>query len=164
MRRLLAGLLAMLAAVAVQAGTPAKDARIARNEALLRAYFEEVWNRGHLDALDRLLSPGYVNHTPSFGHPPPGPEGLKPIVKAIRAAFPDLHYVIEDVIATPTHVVARVRMQGTQTGALFGAPPSGRRIDVQQINIERIENGRIVEHWRVTDELEMQRQLGLVPR
>jgi len=163
MFRLLMAWLVMLATVTVQAA-PSADARIARNEALLRAYFDEVWNRGHLDALDRLLAPGYVNHTPSFGHPPPGPEGLKPIVEAIRAAFPDLHYVIEDVIATPTHVVARVRMQGTQTGALFGAPPSGRRIDVQQINIERIEHGRIVEHWRVTDELEMQRQLGLLPR
>jgi steroid delta-isomerase-like uncharacterized protein len=157
-------LLTTLAAVAVQAGTPAGDARVARNEALLRAYFEDVWNRGDLDALDRLLAPGYVNHTPSFGYPPPGPDGLKPIVKAIRAAFPDLHYVIEDVIATPTHVVARVRMQGTQTGTLFGAPPTERRIDVQQINIERIEHGRIVEHWRVTDELEMLRQLGRVPR
>jgi steroid delta-isomerase-like uncharacterized protein len=156
-----AGLLAMFAAVAVQAAAPTQAER---NEALVRAYFDEVWSGGRVDALDRLLAPDYVNHTPSFGHPPPGPEGLKPIVEAIRAAFPDLHYVIEDVIATPTHVVARVRMQGTQTGPLFGAPPTGRRIDVRQINIERIEHGRIVEHWRVTDELEMQRQLGLVPR
>ena len=79
---------------------------------------------------------------------------------ALRAAFPDLHYTIEDIIATADHVVARVRMQGTHLGPLGSLQPTGRSIDVLQINIERFENGRIVEHWRVTDELALMRQLG----
>jgi len=135
-----------------------------RNEAAVREYFDRVWSRGEIDRLDHLLAPGYINHTPSFGHPVPGPEGLKPIIVALRQAFPDLHYEIEDVIATPDHVVARVRMKGTHRGALGDIPPTGRRVDVLQINIERFENGRVVEHWRVTDELELQKQLGVVPR
>ena len=135
----------------------------ARNEQLGRRYFETVWNRGDLDALDELLAPHYVNHTPSVPNPPPGAEGLKPIVRAIRQAFPDLHYDIRDVVATDDVVVLRVVMTGTHRGELFGLAPTGRRVEVNQINIERIREGRIAEHWRVTDELTMMRQLGVVP-
>jgi steroid delta-isomerase-like uncharacterized protein len=127
-----------------------------------RRYFEEVWNQGRLDVLDELLAPDYVNHTPSTPNPPPGPAGLKPIVQAIREAFPDLHYRIEDAVATDDAVILRVVMTGTHRGALFGLAPTGRRIEVKQINIEHIRNGRIAEHWRVTDELTLMRQLGVV--
>jgi predicted ester cyclase len=81
-------------------------------------------------------------------------------VKAIRRGFPDLHYEIKDIIITNDRVVARVVMTGTQTDSLFNIPPSGKRVEVNQINIEKIKNGRIIEHWRVTDELNMMRQLG----
>jgi predicted ester cyclase len=59
-------------------------------------------------------------------------------------------------------VVVRVVMTGTHRGDLFGLAPTGRRVTVDQINIEHIDNGRIAEHWRVTDELKLMRQLGLV--
>jgi predicted ester cyclase len=59
-------------------------------------------------------------------------------------------------------VVARVVMTGTQTGNLFGIPPTGKSIRINQINIEQIKNGKITEHWRVTDELTMMKQLGLI--
>jgi steroid delta-isomerase-like uncharacterized protein len=131
---------------------------------LARRYFEEVWNQGKVDVLDELLAADYVNHTPSTGHPPKGPGGLKPIVLAIRRAFPDLHYTIDDVIATGENVVIRTTMTGTHEGDLFGIPPTHRKVKVMQIQIERIKDGRIVEHWRVTDELSLMRQLGVVPR
>lgn len=137
-----------------------EQSAVARNEAAVREYFDQVWSKGELERLDHLLAPTYVNHTPSFGQPAPGPEGLKPIVAALRAAFPDLHYVFEDIIATPDYVVARVRMRGTHLGRLGDLQPTGQSIDVLQINIERFENGRIVEHWRVTDELTLMKQLG----
>jgi predicted ester cyclase len=83
-------------------------------------------------------------------------------VQAIRNAFPDLHYRIEDAVATDEAVILRVVMTGTHRGPLFGLAPTGRRIEVDQINIERIRNGRIAEHWRVTDELGLMRQIGVV--
>jgi len=132
------------------------------NEKAVERYFEEVWNRGRLDVLDELLAPDYVNHSPSTPNPPPGPAGLKPIVAAIRAAFPDLHYEIQDVIATDDVAVVRVIVTGTHRGDLFGLAPTGRTIRVSQINIERFRGGRIAEHWRVTDELAMMKQLGAV--
>jgi predicted ester cyclase len=148
----------LLAALPLMAFASDRSAA-ALNEAAVREYFDLVWSKGEIERLDHLLAPAYVNHTPSFGRPPPGPEGLKPIVIALRAAFPDLHYTIEDIVATPDHVVARVRMQGTHLGPLGDLQPTGRSIDVLQINIERFENGRIVEHWRVTDELALMKQL-----
>jgi steroid delta-isomerase-like uncharacterized protein len=140
----------------------AANAEAKRNEQLGRRYFEEVWNRGNLNALDQLIAPNYVNHTPSTPNPPPGPAGLKPIVQAMRQGFPDLHYEIKDVVATKDAVVLRVVMTGTHRGDLFGLPATGRKVTVNQINIEHIEHGQIVEHWRVTDELSLMKQLGVV--
>lgn len=130
---------------------------------IVSRYFDEVWSRGRLDVLDELLAPSYVNHTPSTPNPPPGPSGLKPIVAAFRTAFPDLRFTILDVVTEGERVAVRVRMEGTQDGPLFGIPPSHRRVSVDQINIELFREGRIVEHWRVTDELGLMRQLGVVP-
>jgi steroid delta-isomerase-like uncharacterized protein len=134
----------------------------AYNKQLIRTYFNEAWNKGNVSVLDTLLSKDYNNHTPSTPNPPQGPEGLKPIIKAIRTAFPDLHYEIKDLVATPDRVVARVVMTGTHTGPLFGIPATGKKIEVNQINIEAIENGRIKNHWRVTDELTLMKQIGVV--
>lgn len=133
---------------------------IERNRKIGERYFEEVWNKGRVDVLDELLTPDYINHTPSTPNPPRGPGGLKPIVQAIRAGFPDLRYEIQDIVVTPERVVMRVIMTGTNTGVLFGKPPTGKAIRVNQINIEKIRDGRISEHWRVTDEAELQRQLA----
>ncbi|GAA3965075.1 hypothetical protein GCM10022246_17700 [Pedobacter ginsengiterrae] len=143
-------------------GCSQKANQAEKNEQLVRTYFGEVWNKGRVGYLDKLLSNNYINHTPSVPNPRKGPEGLKPIVLAIRKGFPDLHYEIMDVIATNDRVVARVVMTGTNTDSLFGSPPTGKKIRVNQINIEKIENGRISEHWRVTEELELNRQLGLL--
>ncbi|WP_437618066.1 ester cyclase [Sorangium sp. So ce1151] len=133
------------------------------NATVVRRYFDEVWSRGHLDVLDELLAAGYINHTPSTPDPPPGPGGLKPIVAAFRAAFPDLHFTVEDLIAEGDRVAVRVRMEGTQDGPLFGIAATHRRVSVEQTNIELFRGGKIVEHWRVTDELGLMRQLGAVP-
>ena len=133
-----------------------------KNKQIIQTYFNEVWNNGNVDVLDELLSTDYVNHTPSTPNPPKGAKGLKLIVLAIRKGIPDLHYEIKEIIATKDRVVARVVMTGMQSDTLFGIPPTGKRIEVNQINIEKIENGKIVEHWRVTDELEMMKQLHVV--
>jgi predicted ester cyclase len=109
------------------------------------------------------LAADYVNHTPSTPNPAPGPAGLKPIVAAFRSAFPDLHFEIEDLLVQGDRVAVRVRMEGTHRGPLFGLPATQRRVRVQQINIKRFREGKIVEHWRVTDELGLMRQLGVVP-
>jgi steroid delta-isomerase-like uncharacterized protein len=131
-----------------------------RNRVVVERYFEEVWNQGRLEMLDELLTGDYRNHAPSTANPAPGPAGLKPIVAAMRQAFPDLHYTIERLVVAQDAVAAQVTLTGTHQGDLFGLPATGRRVRVTQMNIERLRDGRIAEHWRVTDELTLMRQLG----
>jgi steroid delta-isomerase-like uncharacterized protein len=154
---LIAGLSTQAASTSTR---PATDAR-STAETIARRYFDDVWNRGKVDVLDELLAPNYVNHTPSVGTPPPGPDGLKPIVLAIRRAFPDLHYTIEDIVVGDRAVAIRTTMTGTHDGDFFGIAPTHRRARVMQIQIERLERGRIVEHWRVTDDATLLKQLGV---
>lgn len=133
-----------------------------KNRTTVTRYFEEVWNQGKLDILDEILSPEYINHNPGFENPKPGPEGLKPIVSAIRTGFPDLKYIIEKLIVTDDYVAAYVTMTGTHTGVFFGIEPTGKKIEVHQMQFERIFDGKMIEHWRVTDDLSMMKQLDQI--
>lgn len=130
------------------------------NELLIRRYFKEVWNAGKIEVLDEIIAPDYINHNPGMPNPIPGPEGLKPIVAGIRKAFPDLKYVIKNMVVTDDQVAVNTIMHGTHKGDFFGLAPTNKVIKVGQMQIERIVNNKIVEHWRITDELTMLRQLG----
>lgn len=130
------------------------------NKKLIETYFYLVWNNGELDLLDKIIDDEYINHSPGGSQVPlPGAEGLKPIITAMRQGFPDLHYSIKDLVITENRIVARVVMTGTLLGELWGMQPNGKKIEVDQINIEYIKNGKISEHWRLTDELTMMKQL-----
>ena len=131
---------------------------------VIARYFEEVWNQGRVDVLDELLTPDYVNHSPSIPNPRPGPADLKPIVQAMRAGVSDLRYEILDLIVDGDgHKVAVfLRVTGTHTGSLFGMPATGRPFDIRQMQIEWLRDGRICQHWRITDELTLLRQLDVV--
>src|SRR5919202_2904923 len=135
---------------------PAEESR-----AIVRRYLD-VYERGNVDLLDELLSPDYVNHSPATPDLPTGPEGVKAVVSMFRSAMPDLVIVIEDTIAESDKVAVRYTLEGTHEGELFGVPPTGRRLSIKSITVERVSEGRIREHWRVTDTLEMMQQLGVV--
>ncbi len=132
------------------------------HEQLITRYFEEVWNQGNLDVLDEIISLDYINHTPGMPNPIPGPLGLKPIIAGMRIAFPDLHYVIENMVISDNQVAVHTTMHGTHNGDLFGLSPTHKSVKINQMQIERIVDNQIVEHWRVTDELAMLRQLGQI--
>ncbi len=118
-----------------------------------------AWTAGDLDAFDELVTPDYRNHSSSLADPDPGPAGLKPIVAAMRRGIPDLSYELVHVVAAGNLVAFHTLVRGTQTGELFGAAPTGRAFCVRQMQVERVRDGRIAEHWRVTDEAGMARQL-----
>lgn len=133
------------------------DNMLQHNESV-RRYFE-AWNTGRLEIFDELLAADYVNHTPSLPGRP-GKEGLKYIAAAIRSGFPDIHYEIIHIVAQDDLVAVHTRVTGTNTGELFGSAPTGKRIEVDQMQFERFKDGKIVEHWRITDEKLMQDQLA----
>lgn len=126
-----------------------------------RAY--ELINDGDIDGFGDLLAEGFVEHEDLPGLAP-GKEGVKDLFRMYRAAFPDLRMDVEDLIAGDDRTVARVVATGTQTGEFMGMPASGRRIEVQLIDLMRFDGaGAVCEHWGVMDMLSMLQQLGMAP-
>jgi predicted ester cyclase len=132
--------------------------------AVIARYYEEIWNQGRLEVCDELIAPDYVNHSAPLPGLPPGPEGLKQVVAGVRRAFPDMCYTIEDLVLGGEKAALRVTMRGTHCGEFLGAAPTGRQVEVQEIQIEHLHDDRIVAHWHLIDELGLRRQLGLLPR
>lgn len=132
---------------------------LAENKALFRRIPEEVWTKGDWSAADEVLSPGFINHNPAFGHPPTR-EGYKATIGQFRGAFPDFQMTVEDVVAEADKVVLRFRGRGTQRGAFGAFPPSGRPIDFTGTATGRVRDGQIVELWVNGDLLGLMQQLG----
>jgi len=129
------------------------------NSKVIERYYTEVWNQGNLDVLDELLDPEYINHNPGLPNPIPGPDGLKPIVAAMRTGLPDLRFKINDMLTTTEKVAIRCTMYGTHLGDLFGNPPTGKKVKINQMQIEQLKDGKIIEHWRISDDL--MKQIGV---
>ena len=131
------------------------------DKAVAAAVVERVMNQGDLAAVDEYYAPGYVEHDDLPPAIPPGLEGIRQLFGVLRAAFPDLHYAVDDVVADGDKVVQRVTGSGTMRGPLLGLPATGRSASWSEIHISRFDGGRVVEHWSVTDQLGMLQQLGL---
>ena len=130
------------------------------NEAMMRRFYDEVVNKGNLAEIDERIAQDLIEHNPPPGVPS-GPEGMKQSVAMFRAAFPDIHVTIHDVLAEGDKVVVRATASGTHRGELMGIPATERRIAVDEIHIVRCVDGKVVEHWGVEDSLGMMQQLGL---
>jgi steroid delta-isomerase-like uncharacterized protein len=132
-----------------------------QNKALVRQ-FELLINSKDLDAALSLLSSDFVDHTPPVGLPS-GVEGVRAFFTMQFAAFPDSQIKSLDMIAENDKVVHRMAGTGTHRGAFLGIPATGKRVTWSFIDIWRIANGKIVEHWVEADMMGMMQQLGLVP-
>ena len=136
---------------------------IEENKAIVRRFWG-VWEENNfIDLVDELLAPDYVNHSPGFPNQPTGPEGVKAIINMFRSGMPDLRVNILDMIAEGDKVVVRYTIEGTHEGELFGVPPTGRQLSIESMTVERVSDGKIREHWRITDSLDMMQQLGAIP-
>jgi steroid delta-isomerase-like uncharacterized protein len=125
--------------------------------------FEEVFNHGRLDLIDELVAGDAIEHEVLPIATGEMRTDLRAWLTALRHAFPDYHVDLEDVIVEGDKVVTRARITGTNTGPLLGMPPTGRPICIDAIDILRIDDGRVVEHWGIADGQTMVRQLGLPP-
>jgi predicted ester cyclase len=137
--------------------------RTTRNKQLVVDFIQELFTKGDLDAVDRYLDPGFVNHDAPFPGAPPGPEGMRQAAALFKQATPDWHSDVEQMIAEDDIVVERFTARGTHTGVLMGVEPTGRPLVLSGINIFRVDGDRIVERWGRLDEVGLLRQLGLVP-
>ncbi|MCZ6614225.1 MAG: ester cyclase [Chloroflexi bacterium] len=131
------------------------------NKAIARRYVEEVQSGHDLDAMERYISQDIVDHTGPPGSVP-GIERSKQFFAGLFRAFPDLRAEIHEQIADDDKVWTYKTMHGTHLGDFFGTAPTGKSISYDVIDIVRIRDGKITDHWAVSDQLGMRRQLGLV--
>jgi steroid delta-isomerase-like uncharacterized protein len=129
------------------------------NKAIANRLVEEVINKGNFAWAEEHFASDFVDHAAPPGVPPTI-EGLKTFLTAFRAAFPDLRYTVDDVIAEGDRVVQLNTASGTMKGDFQGMPASGKRATWTEVHISRFANGKIVEHWGVVDQLGMLQQLG----
>ena len=132
-----------------------------QNKTLVRK-FESLINARELDAALNLFSPAYVDHTPAIGLPP-GIEGVRAFFTMQFTAFPNGNIVAQDMIAEDDKVVTRMSGEFTHQGEFMGIPPTGKRVTWSWIEIWRIANEKLVEHWVEADMMSLMQQLGVAP-
>jgi steroid delta-isomerase-like uncharacterized protein len=132
------------------------------HEATMRRFYDCL-SAHDVDGFGELLADDLVEHErfPGF---PPTKEGVKDIFRMYFAAFPDLQFDVQDVLSDGDKVVARTRCSGTNQGEFMGMPATGKRFEVEEIDIVRFgEDGLAHEHWGVFDAMGMMQQLGAIP-
>lgn len=127
------------------------------NKSLIRRFYAGL-NGGDLATVEALIAPDFAYNGEVIG-----PEGAKQHLTVTRAAFPDLSWTIEEMLAEGDAVVTRYTYSGTQHGELMGIPPTGKSFRSTGIAIDRIAGGQIAEEWETRDTLGALQQLGVLP-
>jgi predicted ester cyclase len=135
------------------------------NKATVRRLVEEVQNRHDLARMDAFFIPNFINHleAPDLSAEHTTVERAKIAFREMFTAFPDLHVTIQDQVAEGDKVVTHKLFQGTHHGTFMGLAPTGRQIAFAVIDILRLDNGKVVEHWAIQDRLALMQQLGILP-
>lgn len=142
---------------------------VEENKALVRKFFEEVWNNRNLDALDELYSEDFTLHalwqnTSAGGAiEATGIEPAKKVIGGWFTGFPDLKVTVDDQVGENDLVGSRHSSHGTHTADFMGIPASGKEATVTGMTITRIADGKMVEAWTCWDALGMFEQLGMAP-
>ncbi len=134
------------------------------NKALIRRWFEEVWNKGRADAIPELFAADGIAHglSEDAANPLRRPAGFLPFHAQFRGAFPDIEVSVEDQIAEGDMVATRCSVRGKHTGDSLGFAATQAPVDFTGITITRIKDGKIVEAWNNFDFMKMYRQLGAI--
>ncbi len=122
----------------------------ASNKELVRRFYKDVYVDWNMALVDEVVSPQFTSHDwPAGG--PTGPLAFRHYYAAIRSAVPNARYEVDDLIAEDDRVVVRWRLLGTHKGEFRGIAPSGRAITLKGIAIHRVQGGKLMERWVVSD-------------
>ena len=142
----------------MDASDPEPSSVTERNKARCRQFLERVWNEGNFADAEVFIHPDY--DVPAAGR---GPEAVRQNITTFRAAFPDLQWIIEDIVAEGDRVALRLNLHGTHHGAFRGIAPTGRRITMQEMVFWQVEDGQLRAGWFQADMWGMREQLSALP-
>ena len=126
-------------------------------ETLYRAFSEQ-----NPDLVDAVLAPDW-DDIPLAPGQEPGPAGIKPIIRMLGAAFPDVHITIHDMVQEPGKIGVRAEISGTHLGALFGIAPTGKQVRFRLNEFHTLANGLVTATWHMEDWFGLFQQLGQFP-
>jgi steroid delta-isomerase-like uncharacterized protein len=133
------------------------------NSKVVKDFIDTVLNRGDIDSSGQFFCDDMVEQVPLPGQGP-GLEGLKDVLRGMRAAFPDMHWTIEEQICEGDKVVTRFEWTGTHRAEFLGVPATGRPVKAWGMVIDRLEDGKIKDTRILMDALGLMMQLGALPR
>lgn len=131
-----------------------------KNKALAKRVIEEIFNGGNINNLEELVARDILIH--DTDKELSGLDQLRQGIANLHAAFPDLHYTIEDLLADDDKVIVRCKGAGTHHGSFRGIPATGKKMVYTVILIWRFTNNKLCEHWSVSDVYGMLQQLGVI--
>jgi steroid delta-isomerase-like uncharacterized protein len=134
----------------------------ATNIAIVRRFIDEYQTGGDKAVLHATISPRLVNRTPMTEDPPGGVAEVEAIFDMFHAAFADFAVEVHRQFADGDQVMTYKTFTGTHTGEFQGIPPTGQAVRFDVMDIVRLEDGQIVEHWGVVDQAGLLRQLGVL--
>ena len=134
-----------------------------QNKKVVDQFIQALFTRGDLTAVDDYLAPDFVDHNPTIPGRPGDRESMRSASQMFRAAFPDWHSRIDDLLADGDKVIERFTAGGTHEGPLMHIEPTGRTVTLGGINIFRLNDGKIAERWGILDQFALMQQIESAP-
>ena len=134
----------------------------AKNKAGMMKFYDEVFNKHNPAMFDSVTTADFVEHE-SDPNTPPTRDGTKKLFAMTFAAYPDVTEKVINMVADSQFVYTHYEMTGTNTAAFMGMPATGKKIDIEGVDIVRFVNGKGVEHWGYNEEMKMMMQMGMMP-
>jgi steroid delta-isomerase-like uncharacterized protein len=138
------------------------DDRLAKDKAAMMNFYDNVMNKHNVAYFDTCVAADFVEHCAEPGTPPTR-DGDKKVWADFFTGYPDYSIKVNFMVADSMYVVTHYTMTGTNTGAIMGMPATGKKIDVDGVDIVRFVNGKAVEHWGYNEEMKMMTQMGMMP-
>jgi len=134
------------------------------NKALVHRWFEEVWNKGRMDAISEMMSTEAIAHglTDHAGNELRGADGFRAFAENFRKAFPDIRITVEDTVSEGDKIAARCSVQAIHSGDGIGIAATNKPMAVTGMTMVRIKDGKIVEAWNNFDFMSLFQQLGVL--
>lgn len=130
---------------------------------LVRRLYDDVWNKRKLEAVSQIVAPTHALNDPHLAGSAVGPDAYRSIVAQFIAAFPDLRFSVEDLVAEKNTVVVSWSITGTHKREFRGVPATNKRISIEGVTIHHVSDAKIIESFLTMDYLGLMQQLGVVP-